>query len=56
MACAPRGVEPHSPKAVSPEKYPWPFATDHVIAGGMSGNGRLRSTVEGAAAYATQRA
>ena len=24
----PRGVEPHSPKAVSPEKYPWPITTD----------------------------
>ncbi len=31
----PRGFEPHSPKAVSPKKYPWPITTDRVIAGWM---------------------
>jgi len=35
-----RGVEPHRPQTISPEKYPWPNTTDLVTY--CRGNNRLR--------------
>ena len=41
----PRGFEPHSPKAVLPEKYPLPITTDRVsYAGEIDDGGQSQRT------------
>jgi hypothetical protein len=50
-----RGFEPHSAKAVSRQKYPWPITTDRVrSAGGISGSGMVDLQSKEPAACATQ--